>query len=90
MPLDYVLQAHPPNFLDGGSHFVDIAIHYVREGHEGIPGEQDAVFLYQNGDSVRAMAGGWHDGQVLFSNAQGQHSLVEGQVRQDNFYLAES
>ncbi len=90
MALDDILQPHLPDLPDRSGHLVDVPVHDVRQGQEGVSREKDAVFLYEHGDAIRAVAGGADEGQALFAYSQGERPLVEDQVRRHQLDLLES
>ena len=89
MALDDVLQTHAADLFNRSGDLIGIAIHHVRQRHEGIPGKQDAILLHQHGDPIGAVAGGGHEGKIFLAHPQVEIAFVESQVRQDDLDLAE-
>ena len=76
--LDNVLQPHFSDLFDGGEHVVWVTVYDVGERHEGVTGEEYAVFLHQNGDAVVAVTECGRDDEILFPDA---HSHFTGGKR---------
>jgi len=90
MTLDNIFQPHFADVLDGSGQFIDITIHEVRQWHESIPGKQDAILLDQDGNVISTMTGSGCEDQVLLANFEGHFTIIESQVRVNEFDRLES